>query len=478
MSRESEKLYDGVTNIDDALIERAQEAKPKRRRFYRKWMGAVAAALAIAMLAGVLLRNPFGRSGTTVNASYVIAEAIYPEAPPYPTNENAPNFSEQYQAWFRNVRSRMDVRGADAVAAFGADAARHYLAGAGTENRVVSPLNVYLALAVLAELTDGESRAQILNLLRVEDVETLREQASELWNAGYRDDGVSASLLASSVWLSEDVNFVPKTMQTLADVYYASSYRGEMGSDGFNEALRTWLNENTGGLLEEQAADVELDAEALLALATTVYFRAKWAGEFRKESTAPGAFHAPDGDVTCEMMHGGADGYYWGERFSAVVRPFDAMMGAMYFILPDEGVSVDELLADDEALRFLQAPNGWENAAYPIIRLTLPRFDVVSDFDLSAGLKALGVTDVFDWQTADFTPMTRDMPAYVSKAEHAARVTVDEEGVVAAAYTVLAMSGGGMPPEDEIDFTLDRPFLFAVTGAQDLPLFVGVVNQP
>ena len=354
----------------------------------------------------------------------------------------------------------MDVRGADAVTVFGADAARHYLAGAGTENRVVSPLNVYLALAVLAELTDGESRAQILNLLRVEDVETLREQASELWNAGYRDDGASASLLASSVWLSEDVNFVPKTMQTLADVYYASSYRGEMGSDGFNEALRAWLNENTGGLLEEQAADVELDAEALLALATTVYFRAKWAGEFRKESTAPGAFHAPGGDVTCEMMHGGADGYYWGERFSAVVRRLDAMMGAMYFILPDEGVSVDELLADDEALRFLQAPNGWENAA------------------LSAGLKALGVTDVFDWQTADFTPMTRDMPTYVSKAEHAARVTVDEEGVVAAAYTVLAMSGGGMPPEDEIDFTLDRPFLFAITGAQGLPLFVGVVNQP
>ncbi len=74
--------------------------------------------------------------------------------------------------------------------------------------------------------------------------------------------------------------------------------------------------------------------------------------------------------------------------------------------------------------------------------------------------------------------MTRDMPAYVSKAEHAARVTVDEEGVVAAAYTVLAMSGAAAPPEDEIDFVLDRPFLFVITGAHGLPLFVGVVNQP
>ena len=477
MSEKSEKLFDGITRVGDDLVEKAQERPKKKRRFYRKWMGPVAAVLAIALLAGVLL-DPFGSSGPTVNASYVIAEAEYPDMTPYPTNDRAGNFSEQYDAWWQDVRSRMGVQGTDALGAFCGDAARQYLTGAGTENRVVSPLNVYMALAMLAELTDGESRAQILTLLRAEDIETLRAQATELWNASYRDDGASSSLLASSVWLNEDVDFVPKTMQTLADVYYASSYRGEMGSDGFNEALQAWLNENTGGLLQEQAAGVELDAETLLALATTVYFRAKWTNEFLARNTEPGTFHAPKGDLTCDMMHGGANAYYWGEHFSAVTRGLDAMMGAMYFILPDEGVSVDELLSDDEALRFLQKPGNWENAAYPVIRLTLPKFDVVSDLDLVEGLKTLGVTDVFDWHISDFTPMTRDMPAYVSKAEHAARVTVDEEGVVAAAYTVLAVDSGGMLPEDEIDFVLDRPFLFVITGTTGLPLFVGVVNQP
>ena len=32
--------------------------------------------------------------------------------------------------------------------------------------------------------------------------------------------------------------------------------------------------------------------------------------------------------------------------------------------------------------------------------------------------------------------------------------------------------------EQEIDFILDRPFLFAITSQDGLPLFVGVVNQP
>lgn len=58
------------------------------------------------------------------------------------------------------------------------------------------------------------------------------------------------------------------------------------------------------------------------------------------------------------------------------------------------------------------------------------------------------------------------------------RVMIDEEGCTAVAYTVMAAVGAGMPPDEEIDFTLDRPFLFVITGDGELPLFVGIVNQP
>jgi len=34
-----------------------------------------------------------------------------------------------------------------------------------------------------------------------------------------------------------------------------------------------------------------------------------------------------------------------------------------------------------------------------------------------------------------------------------------------------------MPPDDIIDFVLDRPFVFAITSDQ-LPLFVGTLNMP
>ena len=62
-------------------------------------------------------------------------------------------------------------------------------------------------------------------------------------------------------------------------------------------------------------------------------------------------------------------------------------------------------------------------------------------------------------------------------ANHAARVVIDEEGCTAAAFTVVA-PGGSAAPEDEVDFVLDRPFLFCITGDSGLPLFVGIVNNP
>ena len=122
--------------------------------------------------------------------------------------------------------------------------------------------------------------------------------------------------------------------------------------------------------------------------------------------------------------------------------------------------------------------SGWKNQKRLRVNLAVPRFDVSSDLDLSAGLQRLGLRDVFDMELSNFTPLTRDTDLiYVSQAQHAARVMIDEEGCTGAAYTVMMMAAGSaMPPKEEVDFIADRPFLFLVTGYDGLPLFAGIVN--
>ena len=305
---------------------------------------------------------------------------------------------------------------------------------------------------------------------------------------------VMGQRLANSLWLRDGMTYSQDTLDTLAKDYYAASFSGPMGAEEYNQALRDWINEQTHGLLEMQAQGLEMNSDTVLALASTLYFKAGWKDEFKQDRTKTDTFHAPSGDVDADFMHQTITGsYYWGDNFTAVQLRFQ-QGGFMWLLLPAEGCSVDELLDSGEAMEFLLAPKanqyddkgnvtreGWAGQKHLDINLSIPKFDVSSDLSLVEGLKALGVTDVFDSTASNFDPLgasTSD-PLYVSQVQHAARVKVDEEGCEAAAYTVISIENtAAMMPGDEVDFTLDRPFLFAVTGDSGLPLFVGNVNQP
>lgn len=473
----AEDIYDGITDIRDDLIDGAKDTPKKKKRPANKiWPAAVAAVLVLAVLGSVLLR-PDGAL-----KAYAIAQAEYPEMAPYP--DGLAQFSEQaYDAWRESVKAqRRDLGDTSALQAFFARSAGTFLTETEGENRVYSPLNVYMALAMLAQLTDGESRGQILTLLGSDSMDALRQQAGDVWNSNYRDDGALTSILAASLWLNKDVAFRQDTMDILARDFYASSYRGEMGSARFNKALQSWLDKQTGGLLKEQAGNIGLDRDTILALATTVYFKAKWGSEFSKDKTQPQTFHTPSGDIETDFMHQRrTQTYYWGEKFAAVGQSFEEG-GSMWFLLPDEGVTPEALLADREAMSFLFPTEKikWENKKYLYVNKSIPKFDVSSQINLEKGLQAMGITDVFDMEASDFTPMTTDVdvPIILSQASHAARVVIDEEGCTAAAFTVMANASAAQPPDEEVDFVLDRPFLFCITGDSGLPLFVGVVNYP
>ena len=281
-------------------------------------------------------------------------------------------YMDAYDAWWEDVHARRSLTDGydNNMYHFLTDSTKSFLSGATGENLVYSPLNVYIALGMLAELTDGNSRQQILDLLGTESITLLRKQAYNLWNAHFRDDGLVTSILASSLWLNKDVGFRQSTMDILAKQYYASSYQGEMGSSKLNTALQNWLDEQTGGLLKKQASNVTLKPDTVLALATTLNYKAQWNDEFSSAKTKKSTFHADSGDVTCDFMHRqkASKTYYWGEKFSAISEGLE-QSGSMWFLLPDKGVTVDELLNDNEAMSFL-LPDRRMQYTYP--RLTMP----------------------------------------------------------------------------------------------------------
>lgn len=405
---------------------------------------------------------------------FLAAGAEYPVMLQYPGSDDW----EAVEKWYNQRQTRREQYPAksEMISGFLTASLPRLLDGARGENRVCSPLNIYMALAMAAEISDGESRVQLLKLLDAESVETLEENAELLWNACYCDDGTAVSILAGSLWMRDDTPCLKGTVKTLRDVFHASSYRGDMSDPRYTKALRDWLNEQTGGQLAGAVDSVGLEPETVLELVTTIYFRAKWLSQFDPEQTFPQTFHSPGGDVECDFMHEDwADfSMYRGARFIAVQQSFENA-GDMWFILPDKGVTPEELLNDPETIAFMST--GTEDTEWCYGELALPKLDVTSDTELSDALKALGVTDIFDPERADISPLYEDMDgAALTKVQHAARLTMDEEGVTATAFTAMGYGAGG--PENQMDFTLDRPFLFVVKTESGLPLFAGIVNEP
>ena len=337
------------------------------------------------------------------------------------------------------------------------------------ENTVYSPVSLYVALGMLTELTDGQTKQQVMELLGAADAEVLRQQIEDLWLSAYRDDD-AVCRLANAAFLRENADVKQSAADTLAEWYYASSYRVPMGTEEADKAIAGWLNQQTGGLLSEETGNIQTEEENLLRLYNTIYYKAGWQDAFESSRTKADTFTAADGsEQRADFMHQTETGdVLRGEGYTAAPRRLK--YGRMVFVLPDEGVTPESLLARDGFLTELTGEYSMADVVWSV-----PRFDVKSSVDLKDILKALGVTDAFDENVADFTPLT-DSGAVVSSVMQAARVRIDEEGVEAAAYTeIVADSDGAMEPP-KVEMNLNRPFLFVIFNNSTVPLFVGTVQ--
>ena len=478
--------------IGEALPKGLGKYKKKTARFLKPAL--ITAACAVLAVLGILLWPRNNGSLTPVAHAFVLAEAEYPAMA-----NGADFYLKDAQDWYKLTMEQMlelekkqmeaaqedrkifsSVRGSgESIKPFLQQAMALSLSGAGTDNALSAPLNLYMALAMLAETTAGETQQEILAAIGVESAQALREQAKKVWRANYYDNGYVKCILGSSCWFSDSLNYKQNCVDALRDNYFASTYRGTMGNKEYDEAFRTWINAQTGNLMEESVSKLSLDPLTVIDLVSTFYFQDKWEAKFDPANNTREIFHGAAGDTEAEFMHS-TDWYgiyYYADRFGAYGKSLNDSGAVLYFILPDEGVSMDELLQDPQLQAFLTSNEAVPKVSIKV-NLSLPKFDISQDQDLKTVVQQMGIQKVFDFKTSDFSALTDNTEACVSAVQQGARIIVDEEGVKAAAYVNQPVSGAPAPPDDQIDFILDRPFLFVLRSRDDLPLLAGIVNQP
>ena len=367
-----EKILTALKEIGDKRIKKAEKPPKKKKRAYLKI--AVATALVIAIGANIM----FAPMRITAYAVAVASEPRIMERPDLDDYKDREEWKADLTVWEteRESRNETAAQATSGLSSFFKDGNSQFLLTDTNENKLWSPVNAYIGLAMATELTEGETRRQILDLFGVEDSETLRKQVSAIWESVYQDNSNEVCVLANSLWLENGLQYNQEAMDDIAYHYYASVYQGDLGSSNTNKDIAAWINNNTGKFLHDSTKSIELSPETIMALYSTLYFQAKWSDEFSKSNNTEGVFHMQDGDTQAVYMNKKLKqmNYYWGENFSAVHLTLKNG-SRMWFILPDEGMTVNDVLNDGSYMGILLS-NEWEDCKYMKVNLSVPKFDV------------------------------------------------------------------------------------------------------
>ena len=240
------------------------------------------------------------------------------------------------------------------------------------------------------------------------------------------------------------------------------------------QQINAWVSDSTNERIPELLAPGVIDPATTLVLTNAIWFQGSWATTFEAERTAELPCTMADGKQAKGPLMHQEHQHRWGqlEGLSLLALPYEGDRLEMLLALPDahDGLPTLEASVSPETL------DAWDAALRPMkVQVWLPRFELSSDFELSAALAELGMPSAFGGD-ADFSGITQAEALAISKVIHQAWVAVDEQGTEAAAATAV-VTKRSIPRT--ATFRADRPFLFLIRDTQTgAMLFMGRYVAP
>lgn len=337
------------------------------------------------------------------------------------------------------------------------------------KNTLLSPLSVLSALAMTANGADGETLTQMENTMGM----TVEDLNAYLY--AYMDGQTDQLKLANSIWFTNDAGFAPEQsfLQTNGNYFQADLYKAPMNDDT-RDAINDWVNEKTDGMIPTILDQVPEDA--IMYLVNALAFEAEWPEVYLETSVREQTFTKEDGtEQTVELMFSTESNYIEDDFATGFVKYYKDDKYAFVALLPNEGVSVSDYVASlsGESLQEML-----RDAQDITVDAAIPKFAVEYSVEMADVLKAMGMTDAFSVENADFSRMgtCEDGNLYIGRVLHKTHITVAEQGTRAGAATVVEMLCGSAYIPERKEVVLDRPFVYMLVDRQEnLPFFIGTL---
>ncbi|KAJ9598343.1 hypothetical protein L9F63_010959 [Diploptera punctata] len=355
-----------------------------------------------------------------------------------------------------------------------------------TGNVFFAPYSVYNALLLTyfgaANQTEGALQAALRIPQTQSKISTMQAYSLEKYFQDMKKFNGSESYELSSanrLFISND--------RKLRDCM-ARLFEGEVQSIDFRsnpEAARQiingWVETQTKRHIQDLIPQDKISVNTQLVLANAAYFKGKWQSQFLPEQTKRDLFYnSPSSKPTFVdfMKQKGAFNHIVSEKLGAHILelPYKGNDISMFIILPPftkaNGVesiienlsleSLHELLEDD-------LPKN--------VEVVIPKFAIEQTITLKPILERLGVGDLFQ-STSDLSGFTGEPNLQLDDAIHKAKISLDEQGTVAAASTAI-FSFRSSRPLSPVQFIANHPFMYLIFDKTSQTIqFMGVYRTP
>lgn len=354
------------------------------------------------------------------------------------------------------------------------------------ENYLISPYSIEIALNMLKEGANGNTKDEIEKVLpnrKISDI-SIKNRVN----------------IANSLFIKDKYR---NTIKKDFKIALVDSYDSEVLYDEFKtpDVINEWVNKKTDGMIKKIIN--KMDDNFVLGVANAIAVDVEWAKQFDCNDTTKEKFTKDNGKtINVEMMHNSytTDSYKYLESKDAkgIIIPYksyDSKIGKIDYdngrnlefigILPNK--SVEEYIKDltEDGLNNLIKSASSASSTYEI-KLSLPRFKYEYSVDnFKDSLVKLGIKDAFDQYNADFSGIMKksdmDDNLYVGTAIHKTYIDLNEKGTKAAAVTFFGIDSYAALPQDKeiVNIEFNRPFVYMIrdTKTKEM-LFFGAVYEP
>jgi len=347
------------------------------------------------------------------------------------------------------------------------------------ENVFFSPYSIFVALAMTYEGARGDTAAQMKSVLGFEqNDEVYLCSFGRIYNLLNIDAEYTLNT-ANALWTKEDYPFLEEYLSFINNYYMGKATNVDFTNPSeAAEVINSWVEENTGGKIEDMLSSDDISPDTVLILSNAIYFKGLWLTQFDVEDTLDRDFEITQGDIVqvpTMVLTDSEESFNYSETddLQILELPYKGDAVSMIIILPKENniSSVEQMLSNENL-------STWMDSMYPTdVDIYLPKFTFETEYNLKEMLIAMGMDIAFSFN-ADFSGMNGYGGLFIEKVLHKAFIEVNEEGTEAAAATTVHMLESAIPESSEI-FDADHPFLYLIQHKETgTILFMGKVVNP